>query len=76
MLSTLFIILGVCFGIIAVLFLAATVIWIVFFKAIRGTTKNIKETVQLIKEPSKKVKERRILYEENGIQKEVVEVMK
>lgn len=76
MLSTLFVILGICFGIIAVLFLAATMIWIVFFKAIKGTTKNIKETVQLIKEPSKKVKERRILYEENGVQKEVVEVMK
>ena len=73
MLSTLFIILGVCFGIIAVLFLSATVIWIVFFKAIKGTTKNIKETVQLIKEPSKKVKERHIYYVENGVQKEVVE---
>ena len=36
----------------------------------------MKETVRLLKEPSKKVKERRILYEENGVQKEVVEVMK
>lgn len=73
MLSTLFVILGICFGIIAVLFLAATMIWIVFFKAIKGTSKNIKETVRLIKEPSKKVTERHIFYEENGIKKEVIE---
>lgn len=73
MLSTLFLILGICFGIIFILFLAAVLIWVVFFKAIRGTTHNIKETVRLIKEPSKKVKERHIYYEENGVQKEVVE---
>lgn len=73
MFGTLMLILGVCFGVIAILFLAATVVWIVFFKAIKGTTKNIKDTVQLIKEPSRKVKERHIYYEENGVQKEVVE---
>lgn len=73
MFGTLMLILGICFGVIAILFLAATMIWIVFFKAIKGTTSNIKETVRLIKEPSKKVKERRILYEENGVQKEVIE---
>lgn len=73
MLSTLFLILGICFGIIFILFLAAVLIWVVFFKAIRGTTKNIKDTVQLIKEPSRKVKERHIFYEEDGIKKEVVE---
>lgn len=73
MLSTLFVILGVCFGIIFILFLAAVLIWVVFFKAIKGTTSNIKETVRLIKEPSKKVKERHIFYEEDGIKKEVVE---
>lgn len=73
MLSTLFVILGVCFGIIAILFLAATIVWVVFFKAIKGTTHNIKETVRLIKEPSKKVTERHIFYEENGIKKEVIE---
>lgn len=73
MLSTLFLILGICFGVIAILFLAATVVWVVFFKAIKGTTHNIKETVRLIKEPSKKVTERHIFYEENGVKKEVVE---
>lgn len=73
MFGTLFLILGICFGIIAILFLAAVVVWIVFFKAIKGTTHNIKETVRLIKEPSKKVTERHIFYEENGIKKEVIE---
>lgn len=73
MISTLFVILGVCFGIIFILFLAAVLIWVVFFKAIRGTTANVKETVRLLKEPSKKVKERHIFYEEDGIKKEVVE---
>ena len=73
MLTTIFTILAICFGIIAVLFLAATVVWIVFFKAIKGTSKNIKETVRMIKEPSRKVKERHIFYEENGVRKEVIE---
>lgn len=76
MLSTLFLILGICFGIIAILFLAAVVVWIVFFKAIKGTTKNIKETVRLIKEPNRKVSEVHTYYEEGGIKKERVEVMK
>lgn len=73
MISTLFVILGVCFGIIFILFLAAVLIWVVFFKAIKGTTANVKETVRLLKEPSKKVKERHIFYEEDGVKKEVVE---
>lgn len=74
--STVFWILLTAMGVIAVLFLAAVIVWIVFFKLIKGTTQNIKETVEIIKSPSKKVKERHIYYEEDGVKKECVEVMK
>lgn len=74
--NTVFWILLIGSGVIAVLFLAAVIVWIVFFKLIKGTTQNIKETVEIIKSPSKKVKERHIFYEEDGIKKECVEVMK
>lgn len=76
MLSTLFLILGIAFGIIFILFLAAVLVWAIFFKAIKGTSHNVKEIFRLAKEPNRKVSEIHTYYEENGVKKEKVEVMK
>lgn len=54
--STIFYVMLVAMGVIFILFIAATLVWLIIFKLVRGITGNVKETARIIKEPSRKIK--------------------
>lgn len=75
--STIFYVMLISMGVIAILMLAATVVWVIFFKLIKGITGNVKDTVRTIKEPSRKIKEIRTSWtDKDGVVHESVEVIK
>ena len=75
--ATIFYVMLISMGVIAILMMAATIVWLVVFKLVKGITGNVKDTVKTIKEPSRKIKEIRTSWiDKDGVQHESVEVIK
>lgn len=75
--STIFYVMMIAMGVIFILFMAATIVWLVIFKLFKGITGNVKETARIIKEPSRKIKEIKTTWTDaEGVVHESVEVVK
>ena len=73
------IIFGIYFGsllLIVGLLLAGVFVGWLILKLIKGITGNVKDTAKILKEPKKKVSEVHTFVYEDGVKKEIVEVMK
>lgn len=73
------IIFGIYFGsllLIVGLLLAGVFVGWLILKLIKGITGNVKDTAKILKEPKKKVSEIHTFVYEDGVKKEIVEVMK
>lgn len=73
------IIFGIYFGsllLIVGLLLAGVFVGWLILKLIKGITGNVKDTAKILKEPKKKISEVHTFVYENGVKKEIVEVMK
>lgn len=73
------VIFGIYFGslmLIVGLLLAGVFVGWLILKLIKGITGNVKDTAKILKEPKKKVSEVHTFVYEDGVKKEIVEVMK
>ena len=74
--ATIFYVMLISMGVIAILMMAATIVWLVIFKLIRGITGNVKETARIVKEPRRQIKEIVTKWtDKDGIVHESVEVI-
>ena len=73
------VIFGIYFGslmLIVGLLLAGVFVGWLILKLIKGITGNVKDTAKILKEPKKKVSEIHTFVYEDGVKKEIVEVLK
>lgn len=73
------VIFGIYFGslmLIVGLLLAGVFVGWLILKLIKGITGNVKDTAKILKEPKKKISEVHTFVYEDGVKKEIVEVMK